>query len=134
VTHFRPPSNRIVPTYDPEPEVPRIAKIVPAVVIASLVALSVGVPASAPNTPSDCPAVSAPHRSSDVAANKAMVTYFFDQLFNQHNLAYAAERVITEESNCAFLADLEHQANRAVTQLVRVLLGCGQANTPVEQR
>ncbi|HEY3609278.1 MAG TPA: nuclear transport factor 2 family protein [Pseudonocardiaceae bacterium] len=66
---------------------PRITRIVPAVVIASLVVLSVGTPASAASTPAGCPAVSAAHRSSDVAANKAMVTYFYDQLFNQHNLA-----------------------------------------------
>ncbi len=66
---------------------PRIARIVPAVVIASLVVLSAGTPASAASAPTGCPAVSAAHRSSDVAANKAMVTYFFDQLFNHHNLA-----------------------------------------------
>jgi predicted SnoaL-like aldol condensation-catalyzing enzyme len=65
----------------------RIAGIVPAAVIASLVMLSVGTPASAANAPAGCPAVSAAHRSSDVAANKAMVTYFYDQLFNQHNLS-----------------------------------------------
>jgi len=67
---------------------PRVAGIVSATVIASLVVLSASTPASAASTPTPgCPAVSAAHPSSETAANKAMVTYFYDQLFIQHNLS-----------------------------------------------
>jgi predicted SnoaL-like aldol condensation-catalyzing enzyme len=67
---------------------PRVTGIVSATLIASLVVLSASTPASAASTPpAGCPAVSAAHRSSEVVANKAMVTYFYDQLFIQHNLS-----------------------------------------------
>lgn len=67
-------------------------RIFPAIAAAILAAVSVAAPASAVPTPVTSTIVAtaelaAQHQRNDVAANKALVTYFYDQLFKARNLS-----------------------------------------------